>query len=143
MPNHWHLVLVPRVDGQLSRFMQRLTITHVRRWLEHRRSVGSGQVYQGRFKSFVCQDDGHFLTLCRYVERNPLRAQRVAHAEDWAFSSQRTRLGLDRQPMIPLVPWPVARPADWRARVNRAQTAAEEAALRRSIATANPLGDAK
>ena len=32
MPNHWHLVLWPRQDGELGRFMQRLTITHVRRW---------------------------------------------------------------------------------------------------------------
>jgi len=143
MPNHWHLVLVPQRHGQLSRFMQRLKITHVRRWLEHRRCVGSGHVYQGRFKSFACQSVGHFLTLCRYVERNPLRTKLVARAEDWPFSSLRTRLGLDKQPMIPFAKWPVARPADWHKRVNRAQSAAEEAALRKSIATAKPLGDEK
>ena len=143
MPNHWHLVLAPRRDGQLSQFMQRLTITHARRWIEHRRRVGSGHVYQGRFKSFACQSDGHFLALCRYVERNPLRTKLVARAEDWPFSSLRAGLGLDKQPMIPLTKWPVPRPADWRRRVNRAQPAAEEAALRKSIATANPLGDDK
>ena len=31
MPNHWHLVLCPLQDGDLGRFMQRLTTTHVRR----------------------------------------------------------------------------------------------------------------
>ena len=36
MPNHWHLLLWPEHDGDLARFMQRLTITHVRRWQEHR-----------------------------------------------------------------------------------------------------------
>ena len=40
MPNHWHLVLWPRHDGDLSRFMQWLTVTHTRRWHAHRRSVG-------------------------------------------------------------------------------------------------------
>ena len=42
MGNHWHLVLWPQRDGQLARFMQRLTITHVRRWTEHRHRVGWG-----------------------------------------------------------------------------------------------------
>ena len=47
MPNHWHLALWPARDGELPRFMQRLTTTHVRRWLEHRGRVGMGSVYQG------------------------------------------------------------------------------------------------
>jgi len=51
MPNHWHLMLWPRTDGEMADFMQRLTITHVRRWVEYRRVVGSGHVYQGRYKS--------------------------------------------------------------------------------------------
>jgi putative transposase len=35
MPNHWHLLFWPERDGELAAFMQRLTITHVRRWQEH------------------------------------------------------------------------------------------------------------
>jgi putative transposase len=44
-------------------------------------------VYQGRFKSFPIQDDSHFLTVCRYVERNALRAELVGRAEDWRWGS--------------------------------------------------------
>lgn len=97
MPNHgstelaevWHLLLWPRrgPDGQLGAFMQRLTVTHVRRWHAHRHSAGGGHVYQGPYKSFPVQDDGHFLVVARYVERNPLRAGLVARAEDWRWSS--------------------------------------------------------
>jgi len=47
MPNHWHLVLRPEADGDLGRFMQRLTVTHVRRWRAQRHSVGLGHLYQG------------------------------------------------------------------------------------------------
>ena len=47
MSNHWHLVLWPESDGDLVRFMLRLTITHVRRWLINRGAAGTGQVYQG------------------------------------------------------------------------------------------------
>jgi len=52
MPNHFHLVLWPTTDGQLSRFMQWLSMTHAARWHAHRHSVGCGHLYQGRFRSF-------------------------------------------------------------------------------------------
>ena len=81
MPNHFHLALWPRDDGDLSRWMHWLMTTHVRRYLRHYRS--SGHVWQGRFKAFPTQEDEHLLTLLRYIERNPLRARLVGRAEDW------------------------------------------------------------
>ena len=72
MPNHWHLLLWPECDGELAAFMQRLTITHVRRWQEHRGYAGLGHVYQGRYKSFPVESDEHFWVVARYVERNAL-----------------------------------------------------------------------
>ena len=77
MPNHWHLVLWPRGDGDLSEFMRWLTVTHTQRWHAAHRSAGAGPFYQGRFKSFPIQKDEHLLTVLRYVERNPLRAKLV------------------------------------------------------------------
>src|SRR3989442_8959181 len=85
MPNHWHLVLWPRGEGDLSRFMSWLTLTHTQRWHAFHQSVGTGHLYQGRFKSFVVQADDHLLTVCRYVERNALRAKLVERAEDWRW----------------------------------------------------------
>ena len=52
MPNHWHLVVWPRRDGDLSRFVNWLTLTHTQRWHQHRHTVGEGHVDQGRFTSF-------------------------------------------------------------------------------------------
>src|SRR5437763_17168216 len=83
MPNHWHLIVWPRQDGELSRFVGWLTLTHTQRWHAHRHSQGSGHVYQGRFKSFPVQGGEHFLAACRYVERNALRANLVERADDW------------------------------------------------------------
>ena len=78
MPNHWHLVVQPIENGELSKFTGWLTLTHTQRWHAHRHSTGQGHVYQGRFKSFPIQDDLHFITVCRYVERNALRANLVS-----------------------------------------------------------------
>ena len=83
MPNHWHLLLWPERDGELSNYMRLVTLTHTQRWHAYRRSAGTGHVYQGRFKSFVVQHDAHFLTVCRYVEGNALRACLVGRAEQW------------------------------------------------------------
>jgi putative transposase len=60
MPNHWHFVCWPERSGELGAFMQKLTVTHVRNWQEHRRRVGYGHVYQGRYKSFPVEADEYF-----------------------------------------------------------------------------------
>src|ERR1700722_7821231 len=85
MPNHWHLVLWPERGEDLSRFVSRLSQTHTQRWHAHYHNVGTGHLYQGRFKSFPVQEDGHFYSVCRYVERNALRAGLVERAEDWLW----------------------------------------------------------
>jgi len=87
MRTHWHLVVWPREDGELSRFTGWLTLTHTQRWHAHRHTPGTGHVYQGRFKSFPVQDDDHFFAVCRYVERNALRANLVERAEAWRWNS--------------------------------------------------------
>ena len=142
MPNHWHLVLWPRHDGQLSRYMQWLTTTHMRRWHAHHRTRGSGPLYQGRYKSFPVQGDLHFLTVCRYVERNALRANLVTRAEDWPWSSLSRRRRRDRCSwLVPIKDWPVAPPRSWATLVNHPETEEELAALRRSVVRGAPYGD--
>src|SRR5215469_4184729 len=130
MPNHWHMILWPKADGDLSEFMRLLTVTHTQRWHAHRHSAGTGPLYQGRFKSFPIKDDDHFLRVCRYVERNALRARLALKAEDWRWSSLWHRLheegGL-------LDAGPVELPKDWVKRVNHAESQAEVDALRKCV----------
>jgi len=139
MPNHWHLVLWPRGDEDLSEYMRWLTVTHAKRWHAHSHSSGSGALYQGRFKSFPIQEDGHFLTVCRYVERNPLRANLVARAEEWRWCSWWHRV--QGSNVVSLDAWPVRPGKDWVAQVNRAGTEAELKAVRRSVVRGTPFGE--
>jgi putative transposase len=138
MPTHWHFVLSPTVDGALSRFMHWLETTHARRWQNTRGLAGLGAVYQGRFKAIPIGRDRHFLWVCRYVERNPLRAGLVERAEDWRWSS----LGRhDGERPEWLSPWPTLRPPDWRSLVNAPQTQVEVDAFRRAMRHGVPFGD--
>lgn len=161
MPNHWHLLLWPCKDGQLSGFMRWLTLTHTQRRHTHRHRVGEGHLYQGRFKSFPVREDRHFLIAARYVERNAQRAGLVGRAEDWRWCSLRRRLdaarytmsaesetppdstaGDDAKEYPALSAWPVPRPSDWLERVNLPLSEAEERAMKNSLRRNCPLGDA-
>lgn len=139
MPNHWHLVVWPEQADTLSTYAQWLTVTHVRRWHAHHHTEGTGPLYQGRFKSFPVQEEDHLLRVCRYAERNPLRANLVERAEAWRWSSlwHRTR--------ATNVPWlsagPVALPDGWTEHVNGVETEVELAALRRSVVRGTPFGE--
>ena len=139
--NHWHLVVWPQKDGELSQFTGWLTLTHTQRWHAHRHSTGSGHVYQGRFKSFPVQDDEHFYTVCRYVEPNALRANLVRRAENWRWGSlHRWKRGTAKEKSL-LAAWPLPRRAGWVDHVNAPQTDAELSALRCSVKRGCPFGD--
>ena len=86
------------------------------------------------------EQNEHLLTVCRYVERNALRAGLVERAEQWRWGSAWQRGGGASQ--VPLSDWPVERPVDWVAWVNAPQTDAELAALRQSVKKGQPFGNA-
>lgn len=138
MPNHFHLVVKSDDTNRLSAFMQWCTGTHSKRWHVWNGSTGTGPVYQGRFKSFPIQSDPHFLTVCRYVEANPVRAGLVKHAADWPWSSLAQRGGLSND--VPLCAWPLPQPDDWIELVNGKEPASELDRIRRAVRTAGLFG---
>ena len=136
MPNHFHLVVWPEADGQLSRWMQWLLTSHVRR--HHGRHGTTGRLWQGRYKSFPIQHDRHLQIVLRYVERNPLRARLVRRAEDWLWSSLHDFVARDP---LRLTEPPVERPVDWIGFVNDPGSATELEALRTSGRRGRPFGE--
>jgi putative transposase len=111
------------------------------RWHVAHNTVGRGHVYQGRFKSFPIQEDDHFFTACRYVERNALTAGAVERAEAWRWGS----LWAWRQGSEPLKAllsgWPLERPRNWVALVNAPMTEREAEGLQICLARNRPYGD--
>lgn len=141
MPNHWHLVLRPQKDGQMGRLLRWVTATHSLRYHAHYHTRGEGHIYQSRYKSFPVQADTHFYVLCRYVERNPLRANLVTKAEAWRYGSlYRWNQPTEPLPRI-LSPWPVPRLPNWNQRVNEPISEKELSALRICVNRGRPFGD--
>ncbi len=140
MPNHFHLVVQPKQSGDLQRFMQWLTLTHTQRWHQKQKSVGTGHLYQGRYKSFIIEQDNHLLSVIRYVERNPLRAKLVKKAENWEYSSLSRRLSSDPTRKKLLSSWPIALPKNYLEFVNTPITIQELEDIRRSNKRGTPYG---
>jgi putative transposase len=140
MPNHFHLVLYPQKDGDLQKFMQWLSLTHTQRWHVQNRTIGSGHLYQGRYKSFLIEKSPHLLTVIRYVERNPLRATLVKNIANWKFSSYYHRQQKLSDTL--LTSWPIAVPEDYDTFVQEPFTAGELEATRYSVSKGKPFGKA-
>lgn len=115
MPNHWHLVICAEKTEVLSQFMRTLTKAHAVSFVRRHEKHGGGAVYQGRFRAVAVDRDAHFLALCRYVDRNPLRAGLVSTALEWPWSSMGGHCGAC-DPILD--PSPVQLPSDWRAWVD-------------------------
>ena len=139
MPNHFHLLLWPCNDGDLSSWMQWVMTVHVRRY--HRHYQSSGHIWQGRFKAFPIQRNAYFYTALRYVERNALRAQLVDRAERWVWGSLYYRQNQDGRKSESLLSQPpIVLPQDWVELVNKPMHQKELDAFRLSINRNRPFG---
>ncbi|MCC6681687.1 MAG: transposase [Phycisphaeraceae bacterium] len=141
MPNHWHFVVWPRAEGQVTAHFRWLTHTHAMRWHVAHNTVGRGHLYQGRFKSFPIQLDEHFFTACRYVERNALKAGVVNRAEQWRWGSLWARRQGHEQLQGILSDWPIERPRHWMALVNQPMTQEEAERFQMCMARSRPYGE--
>ncbi len=137
MPNHFHMVLMPHQAQNLSKWMQWLMTSHVRRY--HRHYGTSGHVWQGRYKSFLIQKDSHLLAVLRYVEGNPLRSGLVKSAKDWLWSSYSESIG--KRPRLLVDEIPIDLPKGWDKYVDEPITEGELEKLRQSVNRQSPYGN--
>ncbi len=136
MPNHFHLVLWPKRDGDLSRWMQRLMSKQIGFYRAKYSSVG--HIWQGRFKAFPCQNGHHLLRVIRYVERNALQANLVSRAEDWKWSSAYWRPRSNGP--VKLTKPPVFHSSNWFEYLNQPQPEDELKLLRECVNKDRPWG---
>ena len=139
MPNHFHIVLMSKMADHLSKWMQWLMTSHVRRYHHHYQTTG--HVWQGRFKSFIIQKDEHLLTVLRYVEANPLRAGLVSSAKDWLWSSHNIRIHDEIDGIVDSLPLDL--PSDWAKCVDKVLRKKELERLNQSVNRQSPYGTAE
>jgi len=140
MPNHWHILLYPQKDGDMGKALQWLGTTHTRRYHTQTETIGHGHLYQGRYKSFIVEDDVHLLTVLKYIERNPVRARLAKQAEAWRWSSAYRRINGTTKEKKLLAELPLELPRNYRTWINTPDSLEELADIRESIRKGIPYG---
>ncbi len=84
MSNHYHL-LIQTPSGNLSRGMRHVNGVYTQRY--NRRRKIDGQLFRGRYKSVLVEQDSYLLELLRYVHRNPVRANMCEAVADYPWTS--------------------------------------------------------
>ncbi|MBI5101956.1 MAG: transposase, partial [Nitrospirae bacterium] len=138
MSNHFHMAVRPEKGEDLSKWMQWLMTSHVRRY--HRHYGSSGHVWQGRYKSFMVQEGSHLLMVLRYIEGNPARAKMVSSAKEWRWSSHNEVIGADKRGLVDKSPIEI--PKEWTEYVDGSFEENELDRVRTSVNRQTPLGDA-
>ena len=143
MSNHFHLLLSPRKDGDLSIFMHWLTTTHTRRVHVNAKNIGAGHLYQGRYKSFLVDTDKYLLTLIKYIERNPVRAKLVRASENWMWGSAWRRISGNKAQKKLLDPSPTPFPHGYLNWINMPENKDDLMEIRNAVNRGAPYGREK
>ncbi len=148
MPNHIHLLVSPSDATGLGRAMQWIGRYYVPYFNKKYHRVGT--LWQGRYKATVIDSEQYFLTCCRYIELNPVRADLVVDASQYPWSSYAHHSGVIPDPYIvdhPLY-WalgntPFEREAAYKALVEQGLTQKEVQALQAATDKGWALGGAQ
>lgn len=89
MPNHVHL-LIETLNTPISKIMQLINLTYTQYFNKKYDKVG--HIFQGRYKSFLCDRDEYLLSLVRYIHLNPVRAKLVKKPDQYRWSSHKDYL---------------------------------------------------
>lgn len=85
MPNHFHLLLKQEVDGGISTYMQRLTLSFVHYYNIKKKQ--KGHLFESGFKSVLIESENQLLHVSRYIHLNPSSAKLVEDPLKYQFSS--------------------------------------------------------
>ena len=136
MPNHYHLAIYTPIAESLSKAMQWIGTSYVRYY--NKKYQISGHLWQGRYKSFIVQEENYLLALIKYVEANPLRARIVKDATHYKYSSAYNRVN-DIEDITDTPP--IVLPKNWQDYINEKNEKIALDTIRNCVNRQAPLGD--
>lgn len=112
MPNHYHLLIKPRIDGGLLKFIKRLNMGYAHYF--NQKYERKGAFFEGRYKLVPIVEESHFIHIPYYIHLNPLDLvapewrQRNVHnykeaigfLENYRWSSHLDYIGIKNFPSI-------------------------------------------
>ena len=136
MPNHVHIVMVPRHQDGLHRSLAEAHRRYTRHVNFHEN--WKGYLWQGRFSSFP-MDETHLFCAVRYIELNPVRAKLCASPEKWKWSSTSAHLEGKDDELVEVGPM-LRRVTNWQNYLDEGVQSDLSGRLHRHERTGRPLG---
>ena len=136
MPNHAHIVAVPRSEDSLACLFRKVH-RHYSRYVNFREKW-KGHLWQERFHSFV-MDEQYLLATVRYVELNPLKAKLCRDLSEWPWSSYHSHMSGKDDGVVKTAPM-LERVADWRSYID-AENSLSDHLIEVRGRTGRPAGD--
>ncbi|MEK6715789.1 MAG: transposase [Candidatus Omnitrophota bacterium] len=98
MNNHVHILLIPKRNDTLARAMQKLSLTFTQ--YINKKYKRTGRLWECRFHSSPIDTETYLWAVCRYIEKNPVRAKVVEKPADYQWSSAKANTSVDFQDKI-------------------------------------------
>lgn len=71
MPNHFHILIIEKVEGGISKFMQKLSTAYVMYY--NKKYNHTGGLFEGKFKAVYVENDIQMKYLFSYIHLNPIK----------------------------------------------------------------------
>ena len=136
MPNHTHVVVVPKRPDSLAALFKEAHRKYTRRI--NSRMRWSGHLWQERFHSFP-MDELHTFNAVRYAELNPVRARICQTAEEWPWSSVHAHMRKEDDLLVRVGPM-LERVDDWEAYLGEGIPESALKLIRHHGRTGRPVG---
>ena len=138
MPNHAHILVVPRVEESLARGLGATNLVYTQ-YFNHRYNR-SGRLWQNRFFSTIIEIETYLWTVARYIENNPVRANFVKKAEDYPWSSAKAHILRVKDKILSGEDWLEDNEYKAYCEFLRYEEKQMEVSIRKSTSTGRPLG---
>jgi putative transposase len=138
MINHVHMLIVPQHEHSLSKLMQKISLVFTQHI--NRAQKRTGRLWECRFYSSIVDTDKYLLSVCRYIERNPIRANIVKTPLEYKWSSAKANtLGYNDNIVTPVSK--INNQNIYSDFINAQENDSETELIRKCTLSGKPIGD--
>lgn len=134
MDNHIHILATPQQSDSLARTMQKLSL----RFTQHvnKKYRRTGRLWECRFHSSLIDAENYLWAVCRYIERNPVRAKIVINPSQYKWSSANNAHKNDIVESV----WDEVQKQEYIDYLNRPDDDSQVQAIRKNTYSGKPIG---
>ncbi|XZE43306.1 transposase [Pirellulaceae bacterium SH467] len=141
LPDQWLALVVPRKDGDLSKWIGWVTSVHAMRNRHLASETQQRGIYERRYRSFPVQDNERILDAMLYIESLPVQLGITSDSKAYAYTSLHQRATTVSRLSNWISPPPVPLPSAWESHLQEGLAQEKLELIQRSIERGSPYGD--